>query len=113
MIRRPPRSTLFPYTTLFRSRTSLPRPPRAAAPGSRRRLPPGIARGRAWPQGRRSRASHHHQSMAERKAAEEVREQAPAAEPDARANSGGVNILFVGDVVGGIGKRTLLDSLPI
>ena len=51
--------------------------------------------------------------MAERKAAEEVREQAPAAEPDARANSGGVNILFVGDVVGGIGKRTLLDSLPI
>ena len=42
-----------------------------------------------------------------------MREQAPAAEPDARANSGGVNILFVGDVVGGIGKRTLLDSLPI
>src|SRR5437868_12066441 len=29
MIRRPPRSTLFPYTTLFRSRTprALPRPP--------------------------------------------------------------------------------------
>src|SRR2546422_3474828 len=25
MIRRPPRSTLFPYTTLFRSRTTLPR----------------------------------------------------------------------------------------
>src|SRR3712207_8848294 len=25
MIRRPPRSTLFPYTTLFRSRTGLPR----------------------------------------------------------------------------------------
>src|SRR2546430_5819479 len=25
MIRRPPRSTLFPYTTLFRSRRSLPR----------------------------------------------------------------------------------------
>src|SRR5256885_13011368 len=25
MIRRPPRSTLFPYTTLFRSRGSLPR----------------------------------------------------------------------------------------
>src|SRR3712207_6953083 len=25
MIRRPPRSTLFPYTTLFRSRTYLPR----------------------------------------------------------------------------------------
>src|SRR2546422_9823207 len=26
MIRRPPRSTLFPYTTLFRSRVDLPRP---------------------------------------------------------------------------------------
>src|SRR2546430_7317925 len=26
MIRRPPRSTLFPYTTLFRSYTRLPRP---------------------------------------------------------------------------------------
>src|SRR6266540_3940821 len=31
MIRRPPRSTLFPYTTLFRSRTRRPR----GAPGSR------------------------------------------------------------------------------
>src|SRR2546430_7633155 len=30
MIRRPPRSTLFPYTTLFRSRTP---PPRPACPG--------------------------------------------------------------------------------
>src|SRR5258708_27230647 len=27
MIRRPPRSTLFPYTTLFRSRVARPRPP--------------------------------------------------------------------------------------
>src|SRR5258707_9948793 len=27
MIRRPPRSTLFPYTTLFRSRIELPRVP--------------------------------------------------------------------------------------
>src|SRR2546430_6098077 len=26
MIRRPPRSTLFPYTTLFRSRVAAPRP---------------------------------------------------------------------------------------
>src|SRR5256886_13234368 len=39
MIRRPPRSTLFPYTTLFRSRTRRPaaasdpdRPPRPAGP---------------------------------------------------------------------------------
>src|SRR6266480_7128794 len=33
MIRRPPRSTLFPYTTLFRSRSRRGRPP---APSSRR-----------------------------------------------------------------------------
>src|SRR2546426_2401852 len=44
MIRRPPRSTLFPYTTLFRS-PSAPaarvRPPRrAACPGSDRRSAP-------------------------------------------------------------------------
>src|SRR5215203_6997479 len=34
MIRRPPRSTLFPYTTLFRSRAQLDadRPPHAAHP---------------------------------------------------------------------------------
>src|SRR5438874_8946606 len=31
MIRRPPRSTLFPYTTLFRSRAAVPSP-RAIAP---------------------------------------------------------------------------------
>src|SRR5436305_2932873 len=35
MIRRPPRSTLFPYTTLFRS--ALPGPGRAAAAGGPRR----------------------------------------------------------------------------
>src|SRR2546422_3444289 len=38
MIRRPPRSTLFPYTTLFRS------------------LPPGRARGREAPEERRAHA---------------------------------------------------------
>src|SRR3712207_6959365 len=42
MIRRPPRSTLFPYTTLFRSESRYPRVPRrrewsAAAPPSARR----------------------------------------------------------------------------
>src|SRR6266508_3092569 len=46
MIRRPPRCTLFPYTTLFRSRPDRRRPPptqrRAqGAPGSRARLHPG------------------------------------------------------------------------
>src|SRR6266536_5072187 len=49
MIRRPPRSTLFPYTTLFRSGHRQPRPrhpvtdhlwqPRLAARGRRRRWP--------------------------------------------------------------------------
>src|SRR2546428_5314481 len=38
MIRRPPRSTLFPYTTLFRSRPApgrlLPRPAQIHAPGA-------------------------------------------------------------------------------
>src|SRR3712207_7378063 len=38
MIRRPPRSTLFPYTTLFRS--PRPRHPARAARGGRRALPP-------------------------------------------------------------------------
>src|SRR2546425_3295097 len=44
MIRRPPRSTLFPYTTLFRSRTSAA-PPRAAG-GGRRSDRPDAERGR-------------------------------------------------------------------
>src|SRR2546430_7053031 len=43
MIRRPPRSTLFPYTTLFRSRTGL-RPHLAAAPARRCRLRGGRLR---------------------------------------------------------------------
>src|SRR5256885_12630193 len=44
MIRRPPRSTLFPYTTLFRSR-KIPRP-KAASPS--RRLDAPSHRARAW-----------------------------------------------------------------
>src|SRR2546429_6797694 len=32
MIRRPPRSTLFPYTTLFRSRSAFPEHSRGATP---------------------------------------------------------------------------------
>src|SRR5258708_23874652 len=47
MIRRPPRSTLFPYTTLFRSRAP---PPRArVAPHERR----------AWPLPRSARLQGH------------------------------------------------------
>src|SRR5256885_12419062 len=53
MIRRPPRSTLFPYTTLFRSRSERLRGhARAAGPGGGRlpggpapRLPPGLGPG--------------------------------------------------------------------
>src|SRR3712207_9173276 len=44
MIRRPPRSTLFPYTTLFRSRS-----PRDAVGGAARQAAkPSGARGRAY-----------------------------------------------------------------
>src|SRR5256885_8234572 len=42
MIRRPPRSTLFPYTTLFRS----------AAPGTQRRVAVGLGGGRSVVGGR-------------------------------------------------------------
>src|SRR3989338_7310018 len=38
MIRRPPRSTLFPYTTLFRSRRSTPRSSASACTNNRARL---------------------------------------------------------------------------
>src|SRR5436305_11136747 len=44
MIRRPPRSTLFPYTTLFRSATPRPRAAQAAAPSSSPRPSAGIRR---------------------------------------------------------------------
>src|SRR5699024_12406151 len=47
MIPRPPRSTLFPYTTLFRSR-----PQRPAPPCGRRRSPPPHGRPRPSPPGR-------------------------------------------------------------
>src|SRR2546429_5991848 len=39
MIRRPPRSTLFPYTTLFRSPARRDRPARACGPRRFRRTP--------------------------------------------------------------------------
>src|SRR5260221_10481876 len=57
MIRRPPRSTLFPYTTLFRSRIDARvlrlrrvRDPRAAAPS-------GVLRQRGTPDGAAARGS--------------------------------------------------------
>src|SRR5947208_4102161 len=50
MIRRPPRSTLFPYTTLFRSGRTLPHP------GTRRRSRGRRCRGRRT---RRPRSEEH------------------------------------------------------
>src|SRR3712207_7913345 len=44
MIRRPPRSTLFPYTTLFRSRRSAMRPGSRAAPPATSSAPSGRSR---------------------------------------------------------------------
>src|SRR2546430_11008418 len=55
MIRRPPRSTLFPYTTLFRSGGSVPRRQRPRQPRSARR-----STHRGWP--RRSWRSEEHTS---------------------------------------------------
>src|SRR2546428_7909907 len=52
MIRRPPRSTLFPYTTLFRSRE-----PRA--PGGRRRTRRAAPRPHARAPATRSRSEEH------------------------------------------------------
>src|SRR2546430_10403871 len=55
MIRRPPRSTLFPYTTLFRSRSSAASrsPPRAG-----RSRPPG-SRGTGTSRARHERSEEH------------------------------------------------------
>src|SRR3712207_8106980 len=49
MIRRPPRSTLFPYTTLFRSRGDRP-PVACRGPVPRRPLPPPYRQSRQLPQ---------------------------------------------------------------
>src|SRR3712207_9550824 len=63
MIRRPPRSTLFPYTTLFRS----PRPARAQGGGRRAQALPDLRRGPELPPRgrhglRRRRRSEEHTS---------------------------------------------------
>src|SRR3712207_8428626 len=49
MIRRPPRSTLFPYTTLFRSATSGSRSRPAWQSAARRRARPGSCSARPTP----------------------------------------------------------------
>src|SRR3712207_8831804 len=73
MIRRPPRSTLFPYTTLFRSHLRAQRVPGGDGGTRRRRRRPRAHHGRvarrrrpSWPVGhppaRRSRRSEEHTS---------------------------------------------------
>ena len=51
--------------------------------------------------------------MAEHEAAAVDRPAAGPAPDASAAKAGHVGILFVGDLVGGIGRRTLLDSLPV
>src|SRR3712207_8506543 len=63
MIRRPPRSTLFPYTTLFRSQARRPRALHRARPRRRRPRPrPGPARGAVEGLRRRVRLHARHRS---------------------------------------------------
>src|SRR2546427_7777734 len=60
MIRRPPRSTLFPYTTLFRSR-ALRGPPDHPVPGNPARVLP-TQRGIVGPRTERDSRSEEHTS---------------------------------------------------
>src|SRR5256885_8525203 len=59
MIRRPPRSTLFPYTTLFRSSSPRTARPRTSKAGPRRRDPCGPCRRTAARYRRESRSEEH------------------------------------------------------
>src|SRR2546430_9561921 len=64
MIRRPPRSTLFPYTTLFRSRQGRP-PPRLGRACPRRADRPGLCLG--VPDPRAAHAGEHDPRSEDRK----------------------------------------------
>src|SRR6266567_5530982 len=67
MIRRPPRSTLFPYTTLFRSLGRARAGPRPRAPGAVRQDRPGPRRPAHRPRDRKStrlNSSHSQNSYA-------------------------------------------------
>src|SRR2546425_11729891 len=75
MIRRPPRSTLFPYTTLFRSALLY----QDARPASRRRQHDD-ARALSGIAGRRWVAGRTRQVLRTRRAAEGIEPQAPGAE---------------------------------
>src|SRR5258706_11170652 len=62
MIRRPPRSTLFPYTTLFRSVCARGREPRSRGCRERDRDRRGLRRGALYRQGHRNHRSEEHTS---------------------------------------------------
>src|SRR5258708_26256065 len=69
MIRRPPRSTLFPYTTLFRSRRRLPggaHPRRGLRLGGARRAPVAAEREQEQ-RGDRDREAHVREPARDRK----------------------------------------------
>src|SRR5687767_15363751 len=72
MIRRPPRSTLFPYTTLFRSRP-LGDGGRDLTPGTRHALGAGRGGGRAR-RGRRARRRRHAERGGQRRSEEHTSE---------------------------------------
>src|SRR5205085_8052447 len=66
MIRRPPRSTLFPYTTLFRSRcTAAGLPPATRAGGQRAqtRVPPPARRARRFRDRKSTRLNSSHSQI--------------------------------------------------
>src|SRR5256885_12587189 len=70
MIRRPPRSTLFPYTTLFRSPALQPRARRQVGDDEhddRRRPDPPAGRGRARPPSHADGDPLHHGGHGDRK----------------------------------------------
>src|SRR3989441_5997061 len=73
MIRRPPRSTLFPYTTLFRSDVG--------EDGLHDRLRAALQRSAAAPRPRRVRGLHHARPAAEAAPIREDRRQEPGADP--------------------------------
>src|SRR5690349_21962964 len=66
MIRRPPRSTLFPYTTLFRSTIAAPRP-RAGRWKKRRRESRRAASGTSRGQTRSTRSEEHMSELQSRR----------------------------------------------
>src|SRR6185312_5780247 len=84
MIRRPPRSTLFPYTTLFRSRRGHPQGP----PRSRRRLPADVREEPGGRAGRRGGADRRDRGLLVGGAAGAARGGGAAADPGRRRRLG-------------------------